>query len=456
MWVSGQEPVPHFESKPGGQDDRPILNHAKIKPLQSGERLVPAGIDTGSWLDWRVGILLALPFFIAFGWTPGHWPDAAGNSGGAHIPFQFAGYYLAVFSLYSLLTSIVGKHSAFWGALLMGLDPWFLVSLGGGMSTGMAIAGTLGAAAGLAWAAKARRWIVPMMLSGLLFSAAVNAHLFSLTYLPVLYLTFLYINHENQNHPVLRSSAWFVAGAVLGGIFLFDPHSPAQAFGIFIEQTAGGAHNNFAEAFSLAQLPAMFDLHIMTAVWLLSAVLLFTAKGPHSGFAAYWSSRSTRPHGFCLSLCFIYGLIILTMEFGLELSVLGTAPYAGFCLPMAYLGLAGMLERGGFRHEQSHRLAAALFLTSLTLFSYPWMQSMLTLWLDNQYLWAVLVLWIAVLALLWQLPAIRRIEYRRATAVVLLLLAGFFLTGHDNPVWKKNGSVESPLQLTHVSGKSYE
>ncbi len=76
--------------------------------------------------------------------------------------------------------------------------------------------------------------------------------------------------------------------------------------------------------------------------------------------------------------------------------------------------------------------------------------------MDNQYLWAVLLFWIAGLALLWQLPAIRRIEYRRATAVVLLLLAGFFLTGHDNPVWKENGPVESPPQLTQVTGNSYE
>lgn len=76
--------------------------------------------------------------------------------------------------------------------------------------------------------------------------------------------------------------------------------------------------------------------------------------------------------------------------------------------------------------------------------------------LDNQYLWAVLLFWMVCLALLWQLPAIRRIEYRRATAVVLLLLAGFFLTGHDHPVWKKNGSVESPPQLTQVTGNSYE
>ncbi len=422
--------------------------------MQTDERPVPVRIDTASWLDWRVAILLALPFFIAFGWAPGRWPVAAVNPGGANILLHFAGYYLAVFSFYGLLSSIVSKQTAFWGALFMGLDPWFLYSLGEGMSYGIAIAWALGAAAGLVWAAKSRRWIVPMLLSGLLFSAAVNAHLFSLTYLPVLYLTFLYLNHENQNPPVLRGLAWFVTGAVLGGVFLFDPNSLTQAVGIFIEQTAGGAHNNFAEAFSLAQLPSMFYLHIMTAVWLLSAVLLFTAKGPHAGFAAYWSSPLTRPYGFCLSLCFIYGLMILTMEFGFGLSLLATPPYAGFCLPMAYMGLAGVLERGAFAQERSHRLAAALFLMSLTLFSYQAMQSMLTNGLDNQYLWAVLLFWMVCLVLLWQLPAIRRIEYRRATAVVLLLLAGFFLTGHDNPVWKKNGSVESPPQLTQATGKS--
>ena len=147
------------------------------------------------------GILLALPFFIAFGWAPGHWPGTV-NPGGANIVLHFAWYYLAVFSFYGLLTSIVSQHTAFWAALIMGLDPGFLYSLGDGMSYGMAIAWALGAAAGLVWAAKSRRWIVPMMLSGLLFSASVNAHFFSLAYLPVLYLTFLYLNHENQNPPV--------------------------------------------------------------------------------------------------------------------------------------------------------------------------------------------------------------------------------------------------------------
>ncbi|MCH7651997.1 MAG: putative metal-binding motif-containing protein, partial [Nitrospinae bacterium] len=81
----GREPDPYFESKPGGQDDRPIFNHAKIKLLQSDERPVPARIDTASWLDWRVGILLALPFFIAFGWAPGHWPGAAVNPGATEV-----------------------------------------------------------------------------------------------------------------------------------------------------------------------------------------------------------------------------------------------------------------------------------------------------------------------------------------------------------------------------------
>jgi len=70
-----------------------------------------------------VGILLALPFFIAFGWAPGHWPVAAVNPGGANILLHFAGYYLAVFSFYFFLTSIVSKHAAFWAALFMGLDP---------------------------------------------------------------------------------------------------------------------------------------------------------------------------------------------------------------------------------------------------------------------------------------------------------------------------------------------
>ncbi len=410
-------------------------------------------------MSWRVGLLLALPFFIALGWAEGHWPivpegSAVLNAG--TVISQFAIFYLAVFSLYIVLRAIVSHNTAFWAALLMGLNPWFLYSLGNAGGTSLAFA--LGALALSAWAAKAQRWTVLMIFAGTMFAAAVNAHAFSLTYLPVLFFTFLYMNHVRHKHSVRRGSAFFVAGVVLGAIFMFDGSGLAQGFGNLMQQMMGGPHDDFAEALSLAQLPSTSYLHMMTALWLLSAALLFQAKNKngYSGFAAIGSDPAIRPYGFCLSLCFMYGLIIMTIEGGLGFSVLAFSPLAGFCIPLAGIGLAGVLERGGLTDERHHRHAAMLFLTSLTLVSYPAMQSFLMNMFSSHYLWVVLVFWMACLTLLWQLPVIQKAKPRRAAVIVLVLLAGFFLTGHDNPVWKSGGSPDPSSQLTQAIEKPYE
>ena len=445
-----------FHQRGGEQDDQAILNHVKIEPLKAGARVIPAMIQVGSRLSWRVGLLLALPFFIALGWAESHWPIApAGvspiNAGTAIL--QFALFYLAVFSLYTVLRSIVSCHTAFWAALFMGLNPWFLHSLG--TAPGMSLAGALGALALSAWTAKAQRWHVLMVLAGIVFSASVKVHVFSLTYLPVLFFTFLYMNHVRHKHPLYRVSALFVAGFALGGVFMFDGSTLSQ--GLMLQMT-GGPHNDFAETLNLAQLPSTFYLHILTALWLLSAVLLFQAKNKkgYSGFAAIGSDPAMRPYGFCLSLCFSYGLFILTMEGGLGFSLLAFSSLSGFCIPLACIGLAGVLERGGLTDERRHRHTAMLFLISLTLVSYPALQSQLMNIFSDHYLWVHLGLWIACLAILWQLPTIQKMKVGRAAVIALVLLAGFFLTGHNNPVWKKGGSPDPSPQLTQAIEKSYE
>lgn len=416
-------------------------------------------IRTGSWLDWRVGLLLAVPFFTALGWAEGHWPVAPEGSttlNAGTAAFQFALFYLAVFSLYYVLRALVSSNNAFWAALFMGLNPWFLYSLGNAGGTSMACA--LGTLALSARAAEARRWNVLMVLAGAVFAASVNAHVFSLTYLPVLFFTFLYMNHVGHKHSVRLGSALFIAGVVLGAIIMFDGSNLSQGFGHLIQQTTGGSHNNFAEALSLAQLPSAFYLHILTALWLLSAVLLFQAKNKkgYSGFAATWSDPAIRPYGFCLSLCFMYGLIILTIEGGMGFSLLAVSPLSSFCIPLACIGLAGALERGGLTGERHHRHAAALFLTSLTLVSYPAMQSVMMNILESNYLWVVLVFWIACLTLLLQLPKMQTTQTRRGAVIALVLLAGFFLTGHNNPVWKNDVNSEPQPHLTQTIEKTHE
>jgi hypothetical protein len=297
-----------------------------------------------------------------------------------------------------------------------------------------------------------------MALAGGLYALSVSAHGFALTYLPILFLIFLYLNHEKDKHTVRRGSALFVAGMVVGGVLLFDGPGMTQAVGNFIQLTVGGSHNNFAEAVSLEQLPSLFYLHIMTALWLLSAILLFKAKSKeeHSGFAAVWSDPATRPYGFCLLLCFVYGLMILTIEGGYGFSVLAFTSLASFCIPLACIGLAGVLERGAFKDERYHRHAVALFLVPLMLFSYQPLQSLLTNGLDSLYLWTVLIFWMVCLALLLQLPAMQKVQVRRAAVIALILLAGFFLAGHDNPVWKTGVNSQSQSQLTQLTEQPYK
>jgi hypothetical protein len=409
-----------------------------------GSRAIPAFLKSGFGLNWRAGLLLALPFFITT-WASGHWPISGSASLSAgDVALQFAFFYLAVFSLYVVLCSIVNRNTAFWAALFMGLNPWFLVS----ESMTGSIAYALGAAVLITWSAKYKQSTILMVLAGGLFALSVCDHVFALTYLPILFLTFLYLNHDKDKQTVWLDSALFIAGFMLGGLFLFDVQGMAQAI--------GASQASFAEAVSLEQLPTY--LHILTALWLLSAILLFKAKSKegYSGVAAVWSDPATRPYGFCLSLCFVYGLIILTIEGGYGFNVLSFTSLASFCIPLVCIGLAGVLERGGFKDEQNHRHAAALFLVSLMLFSCQPVQSLLIEGLGSFYLWTVLMFWTVSLTLLLQLPAMQKFSARRAAVISLVLLAGFFLAGHDNPVWKKSGPADSTPQLTQVIEQPYK
>jgi len=445
-------------------------------------------ISTGSWLDWRLGILLVLPFLVAFGWALNNWPFSDvgsidpwlyyGYYRDLHSHFQefganyyntrlshilpgylfyswfepvtanyilhFAWCYLAVLSLYYVLSSIVSKNTAFWAALLMGLDPWFLYSMGQDLTDGSSIAYGLGAAALLACAAKARRWTFLMVLSGMVFACSVNAHTFGLVYLPVLFLLFLYMNHENRRHSVWLGSVLFAAGVLLGSAVFAIIYSGLSQQNMYlvlweaIQATVIEApKDHYGEPFELQHLPKAFYMHINTAIWLLSAILLFTAKGRYSGPAAFWSSPATRPYGFCLTLCFLFGLLILTLDYGFGIFLLPVPYYTSFIIPFTYIGLAGVLERSALNSERHHKLAAALFLVSLTVLSYLTLHTFLVD-LFSESLWFLLVFWIACLVLLVKWPAIQKIQYRRATAVALLVFAGYFLTGHVNPVWNWN------------------
>lgn len=413
-----------------------------------GSRAIPAFIKASLQFNWRVGLLLALPFFIIVS-ASGHWPVAVEGSTGMSagtIALPFAFFYLAVFSLYVVLCSIVSKNTALWASLFMGLNPWFLVS----ESMTGSIAYALGAAALVTWAAKYKGSVFLMMLAGGLYAVSVSGHVFAVTYLPILFLTHLYLNHDKDKQTVWRDSALFVAGFVLAGIFLFDWQSLTQA--------VGSSHDIYAETVSLEQLPSLTYLHIMTAMWLLSAILLFKAKSKegYSGFAAVWSDPATRSYGFCLSLCFVYGLMVLTIEGGYGFSVLAFTSLASFCVPLACIGLAGVLERGAFKEERYHRHAAALFLVSVMLFTYQPVQSLLTEGMGSIYLWSVLIFWMASMTLLLQLPAMQKISTRRAAVIALILLAGFFLAGNDNPVWTSDSVTGSQSQLTQLTEQPHK
>ena len=362
------------------------------------------------------------------------------------VALQFAFFYLAVFSLYAMLCSIVSKNTAMWAALFIGLNPWFLVS----ESMTGSIAYALGAAALITWAAKYEKSIVLMMLAGGLYALSVSGHSFALTYLPILFLTHLYLNYDKNKQVVRRDSALFAAGFLLSGLFLFDWQAMTHTVGNFMQVAVGFSQDSLAEIVSLEQLSSLTYLHSMTALWLLSAVLLFKAKSKegYSGVAAVWSDPTTRPYGFCLLLCFVYGLIILTIEGGYGFSVLAFTSLASFSIPLACIGLAGVLERGVFKDERYHRHAAALFLVTVVLFSYQPVQSLLTEGMGSFYLWAVFIFWMASMTLLLQLPAMQKFSARRAAVIALILLAGFFLAGHDNPVWTSD-NLAGP-QLTQL------
>ena len=355
---------------------------------------------------------------------------------------HFAWSVLAIFSFYYLLSSIVSRNAAFWGALLLGLDPWFMYSMGQDYPAGISISYGLASGALLVWAVKSRRWVLPMIMSGMVFACSVHAHSFGLIYLPILFLVALY--HNGANH---QRSNWLGTALFSGGMFL-----GSAAFALIYYRVSGGENlyqviwnaiqktvveapkNQFGEALSLSAVPETFWVHIGAAVWLLCAILLFSPRGKVSGPAAYWSHPASRPYGFCLTLCFVFGLIILTLDYGFGINLLSFNFYFSFGLPLAYLGVAGIIERAGGISEKHHKMAAAGFLVALTLLSFQTFHYSL-MELPFNYLWMVGVLWVACLGLLLQWPDLREKGYGRAVAVALLAFAGYFLTGHDNPVW---------------------
>lgn len=433
-----------------------ILNHAKIKPLRADAETIRADINVGSAMDWRAGLLLVLPFVLTFGWATGSWPVVLEgsthlNMGNAALQFGF--FYLAVFSLYYSLRSIVSTNSSFWAALCMGLNPWFLSSLGAAAGAGIACA--LGALAAITCAVRSGRVVLLMSIAGALYAASISAHAWGWTYLPILFLAFLFLNHQNSQLSVKRGLIGFAAGGLLGAVYLFESMSPMVLVGDFFQLAGGDPIGPFTQAFAWEQWPAMTHLHLVTVLWLLSAILLFTVKtnDETSGFAAYWMDASTRPYGFCVSLCFIYGLIVMTLEGGLGFNVLALPEMSVFGIPLACVGLAGVLERGGLIDERRHRHGAVLLLVSLTLVT---SLSLDTVFTSAIYTWGTLALWGAVMILLWQLPFLKKTAMPLFAGVALILLAGFILTGPNHPGITNDADAESLPQLTRSLEKFYE
>ena len=60
------------------------------------------------------------------------------------------------------------------------------------------------------------------------------------------------------------------------------------------------------------------------------------------------------------------------------------------------------------------------------------------------------------MTLLLQLPAMQKFSARRAAVIALILLAGFFLAGNDNPVWTSDSTAGSQSQLTQLTEQSHK
>lgn len=123
-------------------------------------------------------------------------------------------YYMAVFSLYSILRSLLNQRSALIASLAMGSYPWFLRAVGWDYVDGVGIAYYCLSMALMVAASRRQQWRLLLFAAGIASACLVFTNLFWVPFILMLVLFYIVLNHLFEKRSLIYSGLFFGAGGV--------------------------------------------------------------------------------------------------------------------------------------------------------------------------------------------------------------------------------------------------
>ncbi len=252
-------------------------------------------------------------------------------------------YYLALGSLYYVVSQTVGRRAALVIALLCGCHFFFLEAVGWDYADGFIVAYFLASLACLTKAAIAPTWRIWLTAAGVMACAMVVANITAAALVPLLVLYFMVQSHNRQRAPLDAGAFWFALGSL--GLFLAFALVNRQINGRFwflasqfevARSTAPGAHNPFHSA---------FRTWIGGAYWLVFPALAAGGSIVRLGQLIFVRERPPRHRIWIAALWHTQLLLVigvlLTLQLRTQFSFMQQWFYVSFLImPLAFLALA--------------------------------------------------------------------------------------------------------------------
>ena len=349
-----------------------------------------------------------------------------------HLAF----YWVALVSLYLILKHTVSQRAALLTALLMGCHSYFLWAIGWDYVNGAAITYILLTLCALTYTARSerpRRWL---MLSGVIFGAAIYCQLFLINFSPLFALYYYFARKEYGRGP-FRSAFRPFAHGFLALTFLFCVFNVVfKAAPLFFIIPSLSRAARYVGAGDRWYDPSY--KWITSAIWLLfPAVVLI-------GALLFVSRRDARTRGgfpFFWQIYFVLSTVIMLLWQLQGQPIFQVAYYASYLIPPTFLALgaqtADVLQR--FSRRQFAALCCGAAVILFLPFVLPLHSGLIFAIQQHRSLWPALLGTVAVILL------IRKARYTGALAVLLLCAACASLTATTGTrTWGHPGEPDDP------------
>ncbi len=349
-----------------------------------------------------------------------------------HVAF----YWAAVVSLYLVLKNTVSRRAALMTSLLMGCHSYFLWAIGWDYVNGAAITYVLLTLCALTYTARSerpQRWLV---LSGVVFGAAIYCQLFLITFAPLFVLYYRFAKNEYGRNS-LASGFRFFAHGFLALTFLFCVFNIVfKAAPLFFIIPSLSRAARFVGAGDRWFDPSY--KWITSAIWLLfPAVMLF-------GALLFVNGRDSRTRGglpLFWQVYFVLSAVIMLLWQLQGQPIFQVAYYTSYLLPGMFLALGGQsaaaLQR--FSRRQFAALCCGAALMLLLPFVLPLRSGLIPAIQQHRFLWPAVLGTLAVVLLT------RKARYTGALAVLLLCAAcGALNATTGTRTWGHPGEPDDP------------